>query len=96
MIEASELHHIATLHAGGPGSGRHSGYGKFKRTTNDETTNTDSWFHPGSGTHVHITDSETSKGPKTKVRQNSKVVHEGTSESAHDFVLRRYGINDEE
>jgi hypothetical protein len=30
MIEASEFHHIATLHAGGPGSGRHAvvQYGK--------------------------------------------------------------------
>ena len=90
--------------AGGPGSGRHEEFGKFKRAVDPKDSlttkykgETDRW-KTKQGSEVHITDKyDGKKGQLTEIREMAKgaipkLVHKGTYDTAGTFVKSRYGF----
>jgi len=89
---------IASLMAGGPGSGRHPGYGQFKRVGYNRvdekkfgTDQFDKWQHKATGTTVHIIDKYPGNG--ATVKENGRTRFKGGDSGADKFLKSRYGID---
>ncbi len=94
------LHAVGTkcIKAGGPGSGRHPGYGGFNFAfshRNRDGSLEHTWTHPAGHTVYQTVERNGSHNiSEASGKEGSKSVYSGRARGASDFMESRYGIRD--